>query len=94
MKIRHFKDEDLDHVLDITIRAFTPIHQSFQNILGDKIFDLIYPDWKSGYRDYFNYLSNEEKQRFLVAEDENTKFLMPFSCRVTSRSTRPQMLFW
>ena len=72
MKIRNFNDADFGAVLDITIKAFSPIHDSFQHILGDTVFKIIYPDWKEGYKDYLSSLNQEEKENFLVAENEGS----------------------
>ena len=72
MKIRQFHEADFETILEITLRAFTPIHESFQGLLGDDIFNLIYPDWRAGYREYLSSLSTDEKENFLVADEDGT----------------------
>lgn len=42
--IRPFREEDLQTVLDISLRAFTPIHESFERLLGTELFRFIYPE--------------------------------------------------
>lgn len=45
LKIRKVKDHDLKSVLDIAVKAFTPIHESFRILLGDSVFKMVYPNW-------------------------------------------------
>ena len=72
MRIRQFRDEDFDAVLKITLLAFAPIHESFHNILGDQIFNIVYPDWRESYRQYLKSLTrSQDKENFLVAEEND-----------------------
>jgi hypothetical protein len=45
--IRPYLDSDWDAVLEMCILAFTPVHESFERLLGIDLFALVYPDWKS-----------------------------------------------
>ena len=63
MKIRPYMDHDWQSVLDICILAFTPIHQSFETLLGTDLFRLVYPDWKASHERYLRSLTNAEKDR-------------------------------
>jgi predicted kinase/GNAT superfamily N-acetyltransferase len=72
--IRPYLDSDWDAVLEICILAFTSVHESFERLLGTDLFALVYPDWKASNKDYLNYLiSSDEKDRFLVAEQDGSK---------------------
>ena len=67
--IRPYLDSDWDAVLELCILAFTPVHESFERLLGTELFALVYPDWKTSNKDYLRSLTNSgEKERFLVAE--------------------------
>jgi GNAT superfamily N-acetyltransferase len=67
--IRQFRDEDFDSVLEITLSAFRPIHESFRRILGRRIFRLVYPDWRASYRRYLKSLCHgKDRKNILVIE--------------------------
>ena len=70
-KIRRFEKEDLETILEISIFAFTPIHESFEKILGSKIFKFVHPDWKNSQLEYIRSLCiGEDKENFLVTEED------------------------
>jgi predicted kinase/GNAT superfamily N-acetyltransferase len=71
--IRPYLDSDWDAVLEICILAFTPVHESFERLLGTDLFALVYPDWKASNKDYLSSLVNsDERGRFLVAEQDGS----------------------
>ncbi len=45
IRIRPMTPEDMDAVLDLSIRAWEPVFQSFEQVLGSSIYHRIYPDW-------------------------------------------------
>ena len=45
--IRDLDDHDVETVVSIAKHAWEPIFASFQNLLGDDIFRVVYPDWKA-----------------------------------------------
>jgi predicted kinase/GNAT superfamily N-acetyltransferase len=71
--IRPYLDSDWDAVLEICILAFTPVHESFERLLGTDLFALVYPDWKASNEDYLSSLTNSDaRDRFLVAEQNGS----------------------
>jgi predicted kinase/GNAT superfamily N-acetyltransferase len=71
--IRPYLDSDWDAVLEICILAFTPVHESFERLLGADLFALVYPDWKTSNKNYLSSLiSSDERDRFLVAEQDGS----------------------
>jgi predicted kinase/GNAT superfamily N-acetyltransferase len=69
LTVRPYLDSDWDAVLEICILAFTPVHESFERLLGAGLFALVYPDWKASNMDYLTSLINSDaRDRFLVAE--------------------------
>jgi predicted kinase/GNAT superfamily N-acetyltransferase len=71
--IRPYLDSDWDAVLEICILAFTPVHESFERLLGTELFALVYPDWKASNKEYLSSLTNsDERSRFLVAEQNGS----------------------
>lgn len=75
--IRQYENQDKKAIIEISMLAFTPIHASFKKILGKKIFDLVYPDWKKSHIKYLNSLcGGKDKKNILVVE--NTGIVVGF----------------
>lgn len=45
--IRPFRESDLPTLLDIAVAAWQPIFESFQALLGEDLFEMVFPDWKA-----------------------------------------------
>jgi GNAT superfamily N-acetyltransferase len=47
-EIRAFQPSDLDAVVDLSLRAWTPVFESLRAVLGDAIFDRLHdPSWEA-----------------------------------------------
>ncbi len=46
MNIRRMDDADLVAIVELSLQAWKPVFHSFEQVLGSKIYSLIYPDWK------------------------------------------------
>ena len=46
IEIRPFRPEDLDLVVELSLRAWAPVFASLRQVLGDEIFLRLHPDWK------------------------------------------------
>jgi ribosomal protein S18 acetylase RimI-like enzyme len=46
--IRPLTGDDLDAVVELSLRAWAPIFASFAKILGADIYPRVYPDWSTG----------------------------------------------
>jgi GNAT superfamily N-acetyltransferase len=62
-------DCDWQSVLEICLLAFALIHESFETRLGNDLFRLVYPDWKTSHERYLLSLAETEKGRIFVAEE-------------------------
>jgi ribosomal protein S18 acetylase RimI-like enzyme len=47
IQIHDFREEDLDAVVAFSLRAWQPVFESLREVLGDKIFLRLHPDWRS-----------------------------------------------
>jgi GNAT superfamily N-acetyltransferase len=47
-QIRSFADSDLPALVDLSLRAWTPVFSSLRKVLGDSIFWRLHPDWEAG----------------------------------------------
>jgi ribosomal protein S18 acetylase RimI-like enzyme len=64
--VRPFAEDDLDAVVDLSLRAWAPVHESLQRVLGDEIFLRLHPDWR---------VSQEKDVRSICANPENDAFV-------------------
>ena len=46
LNIRPVCDNDVDDVVQISLLAWAPVFESFEQILGPDIYPILYPDWK------------------------------------------------
>ncbi len=47
LHIRPIRDTDIDDVVQLSLLAWAPVFSSFEQVLGSKIYALIYPDWRT-----------------------------------------------
>jgi GNAT superfamily N-acetyltransferase len=50
-EIRPFRSDDLEAVIDLSLRAWAPVFASLRDVLGDEIFLRLHPDWRSSQTD-------------------------------------------
>jgi ribosomal protein S18 acetylase RimI-like enzyme len=41
------RDDDVDAIVDLSLRAWEPVFASFLDLLGPRLFGRFYPEWKS-----------------------------------------------
>jgi len=66
--IRECQEADLEGLQEFTVAAFEPIFASFSKILGNEIYPLVYPDWKSLQSNLVLSFYNNEKMTVWVAD--------------------------
>ena len=47
IQIRSFSEDDLDAIVEFSLRAWRPVFASVRNVLGDDVFLRLHPDWKA-----------------------------------------------
>lgn len=68
-RIRKYMDSDIDAVIELSLLAWEPVFRSFKRILGQRIYAILYPDWREGQRDcIISVCTDREKYNILVAE--------------------------
>lgn len=50
LHIRPFSPDDMEDVVQLSLLAWTPVYFSFEQVLGAKIYSLLFPDWKKTQR--------------------------------------------
>ena len=76
--IRPFEKNDIEKLVRLSLLAWIPVFDSFEVILGPKIFELIWPDWRSSQEEGIEETClSDEKSTVIVADvnDEVVGFL-------------------
>jgi len=69
LHIRPFSDDDIEDVVQLSLLAWTPVFHSFEQVLGTRIYSLIFPDWRRSQREVVEKIcKNHEKTLVWVAE--------------------------
>ena len=69
IKIRPFKDNDLDQIVELSLFAWEPVFISFEKIMGPRIYPLVYPDWQAKQAEVVvDICMDKEKSNVLIAE--------------------------
>jgi ribosomal protein S18 acetylase RimI-like enzyme len=68
--IREVLESDLPALQALTVAAFEPIFASFAKIMGEKVFPLVYPDWKSTQSNLVETFFKDEKIHLFLAEHD------------------------
>jgi ribosomal protein S18 acetylase RimI-like enzyme len=45
--VRSLQPEDVDAVVDLSVRAWEPVFESFRQLLGPRLYARFYPDWRT-----------------------------------------------
>ena len=48
LNIRPLASDEVGALQDLAVLAWEPVFVSFRKILGERIFSLLYPDWRQG----------------------------------------------
>ena len=47
VSIRALRPDDIDVVVEFSLRAWQPVFESFRQVMGAEVFRRVYPDWKT-----------------------------------------------
>lgn len=65
--IREFREDDLDAIVELSLRAWEPVHASLRQVLGDDIALRLHPDWKVSQADEVrSACTNKERDVFVA----------------------------
>jgi GNAT superfamily N-acetyltransferase len=71
IEIREFRGEDLETIVEFSLRAWQPVFASVRDVLGDEIFLRLHPDWMANQADAVrSSCSNEDRDVFVAVADE------------------------
>jgi ribosomal protein S18 acetylase RimI-like enzyme len=66
--IRPFEDRDAEAVVDLSLRAWAPVFESLERVLGSEIFRRMHPDWREEQRRAVEDVLAAKEGRVWVAE--------------------------
>ncbi|ALU94429.1 GNAT family acetyltransferase [Streptomyces globisporus C-1027] len=66
--VRPYKSRDLGPIVDLSLRAWLPVYESFAKVLGPEVFRRQYPDWRTSQRKEIEAACTEGKAHVWVAE--------------------------
>jgi ribosomal protein S18 acetylase RimI-like enzyme len=68
--IREFREDDLDAIVELSLRAWEPVFDSVRQVLGDDIFLRLHPDWKEDQAEAVrSACTNDERDVFVAVTD-------------------------
>ena len=68
VSIRALRPDDIDVVVEFSLRAWQPVFESFRQVMGAEIYRRVYPDWKTIQAEVVESSCRAEGNRVWVAE--------------------------
>lgn len=62
MQIRPLSHEDMEDIIQLSLLAWAPVFHSFEQVLGPRIFPLLFPDWQKSQQDIVEKYCLEKKE--------------------------------
>jgi len=94
LSIRLARENDVEDLVQLSLLAWAPIFDSFESILGPRIYALIWPDWRAGQRTAVETVCRDaEKTIVLVAEvEEKAVGFLAYELNVKDKVGEVQLL--
>ena len=68
VQIRPLRSSDVDALVELSLLAWAPVFHSFEQVLGQRVFKLIWPDWMTGQAEAIKAVCQDENKVVLVAQ--------------------------
>ena len=68
LEIRLVCDDDIEELVQLSLLAWVPVFDSFEQILGPTIYRSIWPDWQAGQREGVETVCRDGEKTVWVAE--------------------------
>ena len=69
--IRPALNDDIEDLVQLSLLAWAPVFSSFKQVLGERIYSLIYPDWRRQQKEVVERVCKDnEKTLVWVAESD------------------------
>jgi GNAT superfamily N-acetyltransferase len=71
IEIRAFEEEDLEAVVEFSLRAWEPVFASIRSVLGDEVFLRLHPDWQESQAEAVrSSCTNPDRDVFVAVADD------------------------
>lgn len=67
VQFRSYVDADLEEIVALSILAWEPVFASFKQVLGSRIYPLLYPDWRKRQAEVATSTCRDSHYKVLVA---------------------------
>jgi ribosomal protein S18 acetylase RimI-like enzyme len=68
-EIRPVTADDVDQVVEFSLRAWRPVFDSFRAVLGDRVYTRVYPDWSASQAAAVRSVCLDQDMDVFVAEE-------------------------
>lgn len=68
LRIREVCEGDVEALVELSLLAWVPVFDSFEEVLGSSIYRMIWPDWRAGQREAVETVCKDDKKAVWVAE--------------------------
>ena len=69
LRIRAYVEQDLEDIVQLSLSAWEPVFKSFRQVLGPRIYPIVYPDWRKSQREGVESACKDvERFNILVAQ--------------------------
>ena len=94
LHIRPLHPDDMEEVVKLSLLAWSPVFDSFQQVLGSAIYTKIYPDWRASQREVVEMICKDrEKYIAWVAElDGKIAGFIAYDLNIKDRVGEVQLL--
>jgi ribosomal protein S18 acetylase RimI-like enzyme len=70
IEIRELRPDDLDAIVELSLRAWEPVFASLREVLGDEILLRLHPDWRTNQADEVRSIcTNPDRDAFVAVVD-------------------------
>jgi ribosomal protein S18 acetylase RimI-like enzyme len=73
IQIRPFDVEDITEIVELSLLAWEPVFDSFKHVLGLRIYQILYPDWKKSQADVVEKICLDQEKYHVLVADFNKK---------------------
>jgi len=93
VQIRPYRPDDAPAIAELSIAAWAPVFQSFEQVLGRGIFLRLYPDWQAAQRNVvLDYCSRESTSTWVAEIDGMLAGFIVYSCNMETLEGEVELL--
>ncbi len=71
ISIRPVSHDDIEELVQLALLAWIPVFSSFKQVLGSRIYPLLYPDWERRQREEVESVCKDDAKTFVWVADLN-----------------------